>query len=331
MNRIEELQSLLERYKSLGIDGQIDYEKFYLYSLITHSTAIEGSTVTEVENQMLFDEGITSGGRTVVEQMMNLDLKRAYEESISLARSHAQITESLLRHLSSLVMKNTGTVYNTALGQFSSAAGDFRLVNVSAGVGGRSYLSYQKIQPHIEEFCKWLNEERGKEMTAMGRYNMSFEAHYRLVTIHPWVDGNGRMARLLMNHVQFESSLVPAKVLKEDKGKYIAALVAARDSGDTGVFLDFMEEEMIKTLSAEIEGFLGSDATLPFSAHEKKERSRDCILDELRLHPEYTSKTLAAVIGISPKGIEKQLSILKSTGKIRREGPDRGGRWVVVE
>ena len=167
MNRIEELQSLLERYKNLGIDQQIDYGKFYLYSLITHSTALEGSTVTEVENQMLFDEGITSGGRTVVEQMMNLDLKRAYEESISLAQSHSQITESLLRHLSSIVMKNTGTVYNTALGQFSSAEGDFRLVNVSAGVGGRSYLSYQKIQSHIEEFCKWLNEERRKEMTAI--------------------------------------------------------------------------------------------------------------------------------------------------------------------
>ena len=331
MNRIEELQSLLERYKNLGIDQQIDYGKFYLYSLITHSTAIEGSTVTEVENQMLFDEGITSGGRTVVEQMMNLDLKRAYEESISLAQSHSQITESLLRHLSSIVMKNTGTVYNTALGQFSSAEGDFRLVNVSAGVGGRSYLSYQKIQSHIEEFCKWLNEERRKEMTAIERYNMSFEAHYRLVSIHPWVDGNGRMARLLMNHIQFEFGLVPAKVLKEDKGKYIASLVAARDSGDTGVFLDFMAEEMIKTLSAEIDGFLSSDAAPRSTPSEKKKRSRDRILDELRLHPEYTSKILAVVIGISPKGIEKQLSILKSMGKIRREGPDRGGRWVVVD
>lgn len=54
------LQQLLAEHKRLGIAEQLDYTKFYLYSIITHSTAIEGSTVTEVEAQLLFDEGITS-------------------------------------------------------------------------------------------------------------------------------------------------------------------------------------------------------------------------------------------------------------------------------
>ena len=51
------LAELMKRFKSLGIDQQIDYDKFYLYSIITHSTAIEGSTITEIENRLLFDEG----------------------------------------------------------------------------------------------------------------------------------------------------------------------------------------------------------------------------------------------------------------------------------
>ncbi len=68
------LLQMLNRHSELGISSQIDYDKFYLYSIIVHSTAIEGSTVTEVEAQLLFDEGITSSKRTVVEQMMNLDL-----------------------------------------------------------------------------------------------------------------------------------------------------------------------------------------------------------------------------------------------------------------
>ncbi len=54
MATIDKLIALIEQYKNLGIDAQIDYEKFYLYSIITHSTAIEGSTVTEIENQLLF-------------------------------------------------------------------------------------------------------------------------------------------------------------------------------------------------------------------------------------------------------------------------------------
>ena len=97
MDRMDQLMTLIERYKQLGIDSQIDYEKFYLYSIITHSTAIEGSTVTEIENHLLFDEGISAKGKTIVEQMMNLDLKRAYEESIRLAKQHADITIDVLR------------------------------------------------------------------------------------------------------------------------------------------------------------------------------------------------------------------------------------------
>ena len=96
MDRLDQLKALIERYKQLGIDSQIDYEKFYLYSIITHSTAIEGSTVTEIENQLLFDEGISAKGKTIVEQMMNLDLKRAYEESIRLANQHADISIDVL-------------------------------------------------------------------------------------------------------------------------------------------------------------------------------------------------------------------------------------------
>ena len=75
----EMLLSLIQQHKELGISEQIDYEKFYLYSIITHSTAIEGSTVTEVEAQLLFDEGITAKGKPLIEQLMNLDLKAAYD------------------------------------------------------------------------------------------------------------------------------------------------------------------------------------------------------------------------------------------------------------
>ena len=96
MSTIDKVIDLISQYRRLGIDSQIDYGKFYLYSIITHSTAIEGSTVTEIENQMLFDEGISAKGKTIAEQMMNLDLKRAYEESISLAGRHAPFDIAML-------------------------------------------------------------------------------------------------------------------------------------------------------------------------------------------------------------------------------------------
>jgi len=332
MAKMEQLLALLKRYKQLGIDSQIDYEKFYLYSIITHSTAIEGSTVTEIENQLLFDEGITAKGKTIAEQMMNLDLKRAYEESIRLAKLHTPITVDVLKKLSRLVMQNTGSTYKTALGDFSSANGDLRLVNVTAGVGGRSYMSYRKVPSRLQEFCDWLNDMRSRPMSSAERYNISFEAHYRLVTIHPWADGNGRMARLIMNHVQFEFGLVPAKVLKEDKGDYINALIATREDEDMTHFSDFMAEEMMKTLSTDIESFLKSmedSGEKTMIGREKKLKSREKILALLKEHPEYSARKLAEAIGITPKAIEKQLANLKAAGVIRRDGPDKGGRWVI--
>ena len=86
------LLRLLQQHKALGISEQIDFDKFYLYSIITHSTAIEGSTVTEVEAQLLFDEGITSSKRTMMEQQMNLDLKMAYDYGREWIKLHKPIT-----------------------------------------------------------------------------------------------------------------------------------------------------------------------------------------------------------------------------------------------
>ena len=333
MTRMDQLIALIEQYKQLGIDSQIDYEKFYLYSIITHSTAIEGSTVTEIENQLLFDQGITAKGKTIVEQMMNLDLKRAYEESIRLAKNHTEITIDVLKALSRLVMQNTGSTYKTALGDFSSVNGDLRLVNVTAGVGGSSYMSYQKVPAKLQEFCDWINAQRKRSMSMSERYHLSFEAHYRLVTIHPWADGNGRMARLIMNHIQFEFGLVPAKVLKEDKGDYINALISTRESNDLYPFLGFMTSQMIKTLSSDIETFLksmdGSGEIIQIGG-EKKQKSRERIIQILKEYPDYSARKLAEIIGVTPKAIEKHLARLKADGIIQREGPDKGGRWRVL-
>ena len=323
---MDKLIALIERYKQLGIDSQIDYEKFYLYSIITHSTAIEGSTVTEIENQLLFEQGITANGKTLVEQMMNLDLKRAYEESIRLAKNHTDITIDILKALSRLVMQNTGATYKTALGDFSSTNGDLRLVNVTAGVGGSSYLSYQKVPAKLQEFCDCLNAQRKRSMSMSEQYELSFEAHYRLVTIHPWADGNGRMARLIMNHIQFEFGLIPAKVLKEDKGEYINALIATRESESISTFLDFMTRQMIKTLSSDIDAFLKSTD----ESRQKKQTSRDRIIQILKEHPTYSTRIIAEIIGITPKAIEKHLAKLKADGIIQRIGPDKGGSWRVL-
>ena len=325
------LQQLVERYRQLGIDQQIDYDKFYLYSLITHSTAIEGSTITEVENQIMFDHGVSIKGKSLVEQSMNLDLKVAYEKAIEYAKNHTPITIDLLVTLSALLMKNTGKEYKTALGDFSSARGELRLLNVTAGFGGHSYMSYNKVPAKLEEFCRQLNADRQKasEMSIDELYRLTFDAHYNLVTIHPWADGNGRMARLVMNMLQFEFGLIPAKILNDDKEEYIKSLIATREEEDLKIFSDFMTTMMEKNLTEEIEAYIKSTGESEETPAEKPMKTRDKIIALIAEDGKQSAASLAEKIGISAKAVEKQFAKLKADGIIDRKGPAKGGEWVV--
>jgi len=340
------LIELIARYRELGIDSQIDYQKFYLYSIITHSTAIEGSTVTEIENQLLFDKGITAKGRTLEEQMMNLDLKKAYERSIELAKFHDVVSVNMLKELSSLVMKNTGSTYRTALGSFSTANGDLRLLNVTAGIGGRSYMSFTKVPSRLEDFCNKLNAARHSlNKTNLDEiYDLSFEAHYGLVTIHPWADGNGRMARLLMNQIQFEYGVIPSKVQKEDKEGYIKSLAQAQESEDSRIFKSFMYENLCQNLQKEIDTFLkstemggekskmgGENVKTGGENTKQGAKSRDNIIRLIRQNPNITMSEIASSVGISAKAVEKQIARLKKDGVLVRIGPDKGGSWEIVD
>ena len=336
MNLSDQLLTVFDEYKQLGIAEQIDYDKFYLYSLITHSTAIEGSTVTEIENQLLFDEGISAKGRTMQEQLMNLDLKKAYEQAIRLAKLHTDFSVEMLKELSSIVMKNTGSQYNTVQGSFDASKGDLRLVNVTAGAGGKSYLNYAKVPSKLTTFCQEMNKRRwvlADSKDILEQYLLSFDAHFQLVTIHPWADGNGRMSRLIMNYIQYEFGLVPTKVKKEDKAEYIQALIESREQDNILPFREFMLREHLTNLRKEIENFKQSEGGQKTEKVDRKggQKTRDAILDLIKTDETITSTRMAESLGINRSAVSKHLKKLQDEGVIRREGPDKGGKWIIVK
>ena len=336
------LLKLLKQHKELGISEQIDYDKFYLYSIITHSTAIEGSTVTEVEAQLLFDEGITSSKRTMVEQMMNLDLKVAYEYGMQWIRKHEPITVEWLVTLASKVMARTGSEYHSLGGDFDASKGELRKLNVTAGIGGKSYINYQKVPQRMETFCKELNARRKAIDTSdiAAIYELSFWAHFELVTIHPWADGNGRTCRLLMNLLQMEYGVLPTKVLKEDKAEYIQALIDTREEEDMEIFLNCMSRLHCQHLRYDIDQYLKSVDSEMDSTTQKKQittqktlnTTQKKILNYLKEHPHATRKDMAAVIGdITEDGIKFNIGKLQQYGLLKREGGRKSGTWVVID
>lgn len=304
------LLQLLRQYKELGISNQIDYDKFYLYSIITHSTAIEGSTVTEVEAQLLFDEGITAKGKPIYEQLMNLDLKDAYEYGAAWIKRHEAITVDTLITLASKVMAKTGSIYNSFGGTFDASKGELRRLNVTAGAGGSSYMNWMKVPQRLEAFCQELNNRRRAldptDFCAV--YELSFWAHYELVTIHPWADGNGRTSRLLMNLLQMEYEVLPTKVLKQEKGEYIQSLINTRENEDIEIFLNCMTELHCAHLIHDIDMYVKSVEVVDKIALSKE------MVDKWSIKASFADKLADILIFLADKTEVRTEDIVKAFG-----------------
>ena len=212
-------------------------------------------------------------------------------------------------------------------------------------------MNFLKVPDRLADFCTRVNARRRslhEDGDLFEQYLLSFDAHYELVTIHPWADGNGRMSRLVMNHLQFEYGLVPTKINKDDKAEYIQALVASREQDSMDSFREFMLQEHIKNLQQEISTFKEAMEEVETKGGQKTgkvdrkggqktglvdrkggQKTREAILDMIADNAHITSTQMTERLGINRSAISKHLKKLQEEGTIRREGPDKGGTWVI--
>ncbi len=244
------LLGFLKQYRDLNLQDILDHDKFNNFSIVHHSTSIEGSTLTEVETRLLLEEDITPKGKPLSHSLMVKDHYNALIYVLDSAASKKAITTDLIQHINALVMKNTGNIYNTALGEVDASKGMFRKGNVSAGT--TYFPNYDKVIPYTNELVERLNNNLSKIQEELERLKFSFAAHFDLVSIHPFYDGNGRTSRLLMNYIQAYYGLPLAIVFKEDKADYYVALQETRRKEDIEVFNAFMFNQYRKHLENEI-------------------------------------------------------------------------------
>jgi Fic family protein len=244
----QEIEREQQRYTELNLGELRDYDRLYLYSLITHSTALEGSTLTENELRLLFDDGTVANGKNIVEHLVALDLKSAYEFILSEAIDNTRVTPDFLKKLNSFVMKSTGYIYKVLAGDFDSRTGDFRLCAVTADY----HADYRQIPEYTDRLCSEISKH-GNLTDLRTIYNLSFDAHYNLAAIHPWIDGNGRTARLLMNYLQLCYGVVQTILHKDEKAEYIRSLEESRERKSLSPFRLFMANQHLRTLKVEIE------------------------------------------------------------------------------
>ena len=248
------LSELIKQYNQL-YKSEPDLKKYSEYAITYHSTAIEGSTLTENEVIELLDIGKPAKKREFLHNLMVFDHHKALLHTVEMAKCKEKITEKQIQNISAMVMKNTGSQFNTAVGDFDASNGEYRLVGVHAGK--RTFPDYCKVPALMKELVEYIDSEQKKQNIDVLQF--AFEVHFRFVSIHPFADGNGRVARLLMNYILAHYDLPMLIISKSDRLKYIDTLYNAQENGNMTPFYEFMLRQYIKFLKHEIKRFELSD------------------------------------------------------------------------
>jgi len=247
--QLNTLETLVAAYKKV-MQGELNLGKLTCYAITYHSTAIEGSTLTEGQVYNLLDLDVPAKNKPFSEQQMVIDHQKALIYTINKAKEKQPFTETFIKETGAMVVKNTGTIYNTALGTFDSTKGEYRLLNVFAGA--RRFPDSSKVPALMKTFCKEINEKIADIQTFEEICKLAFEVHYRFVGIHPFADGNGRVSRLLMNYVLAMFDLPIFYVFRSSRISYIQALEKARNANNINYFYDFMFGQYKKFINKEI-------------------------------------------------------------------------------
>ena len=244
------LLKTIEKYKKLNLNDVVDYQKFNDFSITAHSTQIEGSTLSLEETALLLNEGITPKGKPLDHSLMVKDHHNAIHYIHQLAKSKLSITPNVIQQINALVMKSTGQSYNTPLGSVESSKGEYRKGSVF--VQARYFPDQSKVPTLINKLCDSINSKLDKVQSIEDKLRLSYSAHFNLVSIHPFYDGNGRTSRLLMNLIQEYYQLPLSVVYKEDKIDYYNALEETRNTESLNPIVNFMSNQHNKFLENEI-------------------------------------------------------------------------------
>jgi Fic family protein len=223
----------LDRIRPLSPEALSNLEHYYDVEITWASNAIEGNTLSPVETTLVIEQGVTIAGKPLKDHLEALDHYDAIRYVRELARDLTPLTESDVRNLHRLVVQRS---HPGIAGRYADLP---RYVRTETG--RYEFPSPAEIPALMGDFATWLGPAPATPQAA-------FTAHRRLVDIHPFNDGNGRTARLLMNLVLIRGGYPPVAVRPEDRAAYIRALQQAQAGRGNESFDNLLLQRLNATL-----------------------------------------------------------------------------------
>ena len=236
----------LDSYRPLPNDLIQNLDDWFRVELTYTSNAIEGNTLTRKETALVVEKGITVGGKTLVEHLEATNHAHALDwVKEQIKHSPATITEKNILYIHDLILKGIN----------DKIAGYYRSVPVRISGSAVVLPNPKKVPQLMEEFIRWLQGE-----SVMHPVELAAEAHYRLVTIHPFVDGNGRSARLLMNMILLMKGYPAAIIRKRDRLAYINSLEKAQLGGSKDDYYKIISKAVDRSLDIYLNAMQGKNS-----------------------------------------------------------------------
>ncbi len=232
ISSIKEKKTQLDRLRPLSAPALAQLRKYYDVELTYTSNAIEGNTLTYRETAEVIEHGMTVGGKSLRDHLEAVDHYEAVQWMRERASTSVAIGEETVCELHRRIVARSQPAI---AGVYSS---------LPRRIAGSSVVfpNPAKISQLMQDLGDWLSSAEAMPAAA-------FEGHFRLTAIHPFGDGNGRAARLLMNLMLIRAGYPPVAVRPEDRKRYLDALERGSLADDLQPFQTLMHERLDATLA----------------------------------------------------------------------------------
>lgn len=242
LRQLTEKKQRMDGYRPLPAELVKNLDEWLRVELTYTSNAIEGNTLTRQETALVIEKGLTVGGKTLKEHLEATNHAEALDYLKKLVtKKPREITEHDILDIHRIILQKID----------EQNAGRYRRVAVRIAGSDVIVPNPTKVPELMRQFILWL--QTNKELHPA---TLVADAHLKLVSIHPFVDGNGRTARLLMNLILLQEDYPPAIIRKEDRLKYITTIEKAQLGKGTDDYYAVIYEAVERSLDIFLEALM---------------------------------------------------------------------------
>jgi len=265
----EQLKNELDTLRPLDKEAEARIMQKFRLDWNYHSNKLEGNSLTYGETKALILFGITARGKALDDHIELSDHNTVLERLIEVVKGEYPLTESFIRDIHKLLFTRVSELETKAVtpdGQSTKrkiAIGRYKTQpnHVITVTEETFYFATPEETPaKMQELIEWFRKE--KEKPDVNPIILAALFHYRFIRIHPFDDGNGRVARILMNFILMQFGYPPVIIKTEDKENYYAVLRLA-DADELEPFVEYITENLIRSLEIMIRGAKGENIEEP--------------------------------------------------------------------